>query len=345
MKTNYLNNSIYRLLAPIVVAILVYLLMLLIFDRLSEISNNFSPEELIFLVLVTAALFESYRFWLLKTEKLKQRTKGKLLKYAIIYSGSLVITVGLVYLLFALYFRYVIGITEFSAELTSFLIIFILVGILFHLFYLSIRFLDRQNTLLLEKEEMNRKNIEFELEVFKNKLNPDFLYESLESVISLIRKDNVDQAEQYIDHLALFYRRILGNRYSEVITLDEEKLKIDEYLKLRNYKYSDNFTIDWNVEKAEDIHVVPNMILQTIQLIEYSQQIDINTNLVIDIDQSDEYLLIKFLASERLTPLPRFKKLKEAIEKALGFYTNSQLKWQQFDDYTLISVPKIKLED
>ena len=50
MKTNYLNNNIYRLITPPCVAILVYLLMLLIFDRLAEISNNFSPEELIFLM-------------------------------------------------------------------------------------------------------------------------------------------------------------------------------------------------------------------------------------------------------------------------------------------------------
>ncbi|MCT4601669.1 MAG: histidine kinase [Marinifilum sp.] len=345
MKANYLNNNIYRLITPPCVAILVYLLMLLIFDRLAEISNNFSPEELIFLIVVTAILFESYRFWLIKTDKIKALEKSKLLKSSVVYTGSLLITIGIVYLFFAIYFRFVIGISEFSAELISFLIIFTLVGILFHLFYLSIRFLDRQNSLLLEKEEMNRKNIEFELEVFKNKLNPDFLYESLESVISLIRKDNVESAEKYIDHLALFYRRILGNRYSEIITLEEEKLKIDEYLKLRNYNYSDNLIVNWNLDELKNIHVVPNMILQTIQLIEYCQQVDINTKLEIQIDQSEDHLLFSFLSSERLTPLPKFKKMKEAIQKALSFYTDLQLNWKRVDNHIQMSIPKINIED
>jgi hypothetical protein len=345
MKANYLNNNIYRLLAPPIVAILVYLLMLLIFDRLSEISNNFSPEELIFLVFVTACLFESYRFWLIKTEKIRAFEKNKLLKYAVVYAGSFIITLGLVYFLFAVYFKLVIGLSEFSSELISFLIIFILVGILFHLFYLSIRFLDRQNSLLLEKEEMNRKSIEFELEVFKNKLNPDFLYESLESVISLIRKDDVDDAEQYIDHLALFYRRILGNRYSEIISLEEEKLKIDEYIKLRNYHYSDNLIVNWNLDEMKKVHVVPNMILQMVQLIEYSQQVDINTELKIDIKQNEDVLMFEFLSSERLTPLPKFKKLKEAIQKALSFYTNERMTWNCVDESISVSIPKINLED
>ncbi|MDQ2179160.1 histidine kinase [Marinifilum sp. D714] len=345
MKANYLNNNIYRLITPPCVAILVYLLMLLIFDRLAEISNNFSPEELIFLIAVTAILFESYRFWLLKTDKIRILNRNKLLKFSVIYTGSFFITIGLVYALFAVYFRFVIGISEFSSELVSFLIIFILVGILFHLFYLSIRFLDRQNSLLLEKEEMNRKNIEFELEVFKNKLNPDFLYESLESVISLIRKDKVEGAEEYIDHLALFYRRILGNRYSEIITLEEEKLKIEEYIKLRNYDYSDNLIVNWALDDINNIHVVPNMILQTIQLIEYSQQVDLNTKLEIFIEGSDDTILFKFLSSERLKPLPKFKNLKEAIQKTLSFYTDSQFEWQRVNDYIHVSIPKINIED
>ncbi|RKE04939.1 histidine kinase [Marinifilum flexuosum] len=345
MKTSYLNNNIYRLITPPCVAILVYLLMLLIFDRLTEISNNFSPEELIFLIAVTAILFESYRFWLLKTDKIPILNRNKLLKFSVIYTGSFLITAGLVYVLFAVYYRFVIGISEFSSELVSFLIIFILVGILFHLFYLSIRFLDRQNSLLLEKEELNRKNIEFELEVFKNKLNPDFLYESLESVISLIRRDQVEGAEEYIDHLALFYRRILGNRYSEIITLEEEKLKIDEYLRLRNYNYSDNLIVNWALDDIKNVHVVPNMILQTIQLIEYSQQVDLNTKLEISIKDSDDTILFRFLSSERLTPLPKFKNLKEAIQKTLAFYTDAQFLWERVDNYIQISIPKINIED
>ena len=346
MKTNFLNSPLYRILTPSLVSGLVYLLMLLVFDKLSEIDNNFSPEEFIFLMVVTFLLFESYRFWIKKTEKLKWFEGKGIIKTIVLYSGSLLITFAVVIACFSLYFVYIIGLSEFRTELTSFIIVFTLVGILFHLFYLSIQFLDRQNTLLLQKEEMNRKNIEFELEVFKNKLNPDFLYESFESVISLIRKNDVENAEKYIDHLALFYRRILGNRYSEIISLEEEKLKVKQYLKIRNYKYSNNFIVNWNLNSNEDeIHVVPNMILQTIQLIEYCQMIDSHTKLSVDIKKNESYIIFEFLSSEKLTPKPKVELLKESIQKAISFYSDLDMKWECTDNMTRIFVPTIKIED
>ena len=345
MKTNYLNHPLYRMIAPPLVAMFVYLLILLIFDRLSEITNNFSPEELIFLVIVTFVLFEAYRFWIQKAEKISYLKERLVLKSLILYTGSLVITISIVLVLFSLYFRFFVGLSDIGSEITSFLIVFTVVGILFHLFYLSIRFLDRQKTLLLEKEELNRKNIEFELEVFKHKINPDFLYQSLEGVISLIRKQEINNAETYIDQLAQFYRRILGNRYSELINLEEERQKVDQYLLIRNYKYSDNFIINWNVKNLlRDIHVVPNTILQTIQMIEYSQLVDLNTKLIIDVNENEEYIIFQFLSSERLTPLPKLKLQQETIKKAIGFYSDLELKWEQESEQTKIYIPKINFE-
>lgn len=346
MKANYLNHILYRIFAPPLVAVFVYLLILLIFDKLSEIGNNFSLEELVFLGIVTFSLFEVYRFWIQKTEKIVFLRERVLLKSVFLFLGSFMITIFLVFAFFSLYFIYFLGLSEFKAELTSFLIVFTLVGILYHLFYLSIRFLDQQNTLLLHKEEMNRKNIEFELEVFKNKLNPDFLFQSLESVISLIRKKEVDQAEKFIDHLALFYRRILGNRYSEIITLEEEIKKVDQYLLIRNNKYNNNFIINWNIESSvREINIVPNTILEVLQMIEYSQMVDLNTKLFVDVNEKDDYIVFRFLSSERLTPIPKLHFQKETLQKAIGFYSNKELIWDGNGEFTQIYLPKINLEE
>lgn len=346
MKTNYLNHILYRIFAPPLVAVFVYLLILLIFDKLSEIGNNFSPEELIFLGIVTFSLFEVYRFWIQKIEKIVFLRERVLLKSIFLFTGSFMITILLVFAFFSLYFIYFLGLSEFKAELTSFLIVFTLVGILYHLFYLSIRFLDQQKTLLLHKEEMNRKNIEFELEVFKNKLNPDFLFQSLESVISLIRKKEVDKAEKFIDHLALFYRRILGNRYSEIITIEEEIQKVDQYLLIRNNKYKNNFIVNWNIESpVREINIVPNTILQVLQMIEYSQMVDLNTKLLVDVNEKDDYIVFRFLSSERLTPVPKLHFQMETLKKAIGFYSNKELIWHRNGEFTQICIPKINLEE
>ena len=346
MKTNYLNHILYRIFAPPLVAVFVYLLILLIFDKLSEIGNNFSPEELVYLGIVTFSLFEAYRFWIQKIEKIVFLRERVFLKFFFLFTGSFLITILLVFAFFSLYFIYFLGLSEFKAELTSFLIVFTLVGILYHLFYLSIRFLDQQKTLLLHKEEINRKNIEFELEVFKNKLNPDFLFQSLESVISLIRKKEVDQAEKFIDNLALFYRRILGNRYSEIITLEEEIQKVNQYILIRNNKYKNNFIVNWNIESSvREINIVPNTILQVLQMIEYSQMLDLNTKLLVDVNEKDDYIVFRFLSSERLTPVPKLHFQKETLKKAIGFYSNKEFVWDRNGEFTQICIPKINLEE
>ncbi|WP_321316799.1 histidine kinase [Labilibaculum sp.] len=346
MKTNYLNHLLYRICAPPLVAVFVYLLILLIFDRLSEIGNNFSPEELLFLGIVTFALFEVYRFWIYQTEKIGYLKERVLLKSLFLFIGSFILTIVLVFAFFSLYFIYFLGLSEFRAELISFLIVFTLVGILYHLFYTSIRFLDQQKVLLLEKEEMNRKNIEFELQVFKNKINPDFLYQSLESVIGLIRKKEVDQAEKFIDDLALFYRRILGNRYSEIVSIEEEIQKVNQYLLIRNNKYNNNFIVNWNIASSlKEIYVVPNTILQVLQMIEYYQMVDLNIKLAVDVSENEDYIVFHFLSSERLTPVPKLNFQMKTLKKAIGFYSNKELVWDRGVEFTKIFIPKIDLED
>lgn len=346
MKTKYLNQTLYRIFAPLVAGLFVYMLILLVSDRLSEIINNFQPDELVFLILVNYILFETYRIWISSIEKSNLFIKTPWLKTSLLFLGSFVITIVEVTTCIWLYFTYYIGMSSFSSYLVTFLIVFTLVGILFHLFYISITFLDKQNALLLQKEEVNRKNIQYELEVFRNKINPDFLYNSLEGIISLIRKENVDQAEKHIDYLALFYRRILGNRYSEVISLEDEIKKIEHYLEIQNYLYSGNLSIDWQLTTdAKEITIVPNTVLQAIHLIEQTQLVNINTKLNISVEDDQAYICFKYKSSARLKREVKPKALLDNINHSISFYSNFKASCTENDTMSMVKIPKVELEN
>lgn len=345
MKTKYLNQTLYRIFAPLVAGLFVYMLILLVFDRLSEIINNFQPDELVFLILVNYILFETYRIWIYSIEKSKHFIKTPWIKTGFMFLGSFVITITEVSACVWLYFNYYIGMSSIGSYLISFLIVFILVGILFHLFYISITFLDKQNTLLLRKEEVNRKNIKYELEVFRNKINPDFLYNSLEGIISLIRKDHIDQAEKHIDYLALFYRRILGNRYSEIISLEDEIKKIEHYSEIQNYLYSGNLSIDWQLATdAKEIMIVPNTVLQAINLIEQTQLVNSNTKLNISVEDDKEYICFKYKSSARLKREIKPKVLLDSINHSISFYSNFKASCSEKDNISVVKIPKVELE-
>jgi len=346
MKTKYLNQSLYRIFAPLVAGMFVYILILLVFDRLSEITNNFRPDELVFLILVNYILFESYRRWINFFENAEAPEMHSFFKTSLLFLGSFIITIAEVSACFWLYFNYYVGISSFGSELISFLIVFVLVGILFHLFYISIKLLDKQNTLLLQKEELNRKNIKYELEVFRNKINPDFLYNSLEGIISLIRKDHISQAEKHIDYLALFYRRILGNRYSEIISLDEEIKKIEHYLEIQNYSYANNLKIEWHLKQnAHAIMVVPNSILHSLNLIEQTQLINSNTELNITIEEEKEYICFRYQSSPRLKREFDPKVILNNINHSISYYSNLEAVCIENSVMSTIKIPIIELEN
>lgn len=346
MRTKYQNQTLYRIFAPVVAGMFVYMLLLLVFDRLSEIVNNFQPDELVFLIAVNYILFESYRVWINAFEKSKYFNATPWIRMNLLFLGSFIVTIAVVPTCLWLYFNYYIGMSSFGSQLISLLIVYFLVGILFHLFYLSISFLDKQNTLLLQKEEVNRKNIQYELEVFRNKINPDFLYNSLEGIISLIRKEHIAQSEKHIDYLALFYRRILGNRYSEIISLDDEINKIEHYLEIQNYLYTGNLKINWQLKQdAKQIMIVPNTILQGINLIEQTQLVNSNTELNIIIQEEKEYICFKYKSSARLKQDVNPNVLLSSINHSVSFYSNLKASYLDDNKVSMLKIPKIEIEN
>lgn len=344
MKVKFLNNPLHRILTPIVVAILVYLLVLLIFDRLSELLENFSPEEFLFLTLLSYLLFESYRLWFMISDNIFKRLRNWA-GYSLQIAGTIIINTIIVWLSFMAYYTFYLKISQLANAPIVFLIIFSTVGILFYLFYLSIQFLDKKNKLLLEKQEINRKNIEYELSVFRNRINPQFLYQSLENVITLIRKKDPEYAEQQIDHLAMFYRSILGNRYTEVIGIDQEKEKINHYLKLRDFTYASSICVEWELPSDISLKVVPNTLLQALQLLENSQMIDTHNKLNIKITIEGKYIKLCYNHNPRIHPSQNPIKQLQTLQKNLNFYSDMPVKWEKSTPIASLSIPMIEIQE
>jgi LytS/YehU family sensor histidine kinase len=120
--------------------------------------------------------------------------------------------------------------------MVGFTIIYSFSALLYNLLYYSNDYLQRENTLKLTAEKQQREVLEMEMAEFKNDINPDLLYESLENVISLMAKKN-DQAEEYIDYLASAYRYVLTNRQRELISLRSEIEAARNIIRLLNEKY------------------------------------------------------------------------------------------------------------
>ncbi|HEY6308171.1 MAG TPA: histidine kinase [Candidatus Angelobacter sp.] len=113
----------------------------------------------------------------------------------------------------------------------------------------------------MKLEDQERLLLEARLDALQSQINPHFLFNTLNSISSLVRFDP-DRARELIVKLSKLLRRLLG-KHDEFVPLREEMEFVDDYLdievvrfgrdKLRVYKHLDPDTLDI---------VVPSMLLQ-----------------------------------------------------------------------------------
>ena len=113
----------------------------------------------------------------------------------------------------------------------------------------------------MKLEEQEKLLLEARLDALQSQINPHFLFNTLNSISSLVRFDP-DKARDLIVKLSKILRRLLG-KHDEFVQLREEVEFIDDYLdievarfgreKLRVYKHLDPETLDI---------VIPSMLLQ-----------------------------------------------------------------------------------
>ena len=113
----------------------------------------------------------------------------------------------------------------------------------------------------MKLEEQEKLLLEARLDALQSQINPHFLFNTLNSISSLVRFDP-DRARELIVKLSKILRRLL-NKHDEFVPLREEVEFVDDYLdievvrfgrdKLRVYKHLDPETLDI---------VIPSMLLQ-----------------------------------------------------------------------------------
>lgn len=87
-----------------------------------------------------------------------------------------------------------------------------------------------------------------ELKLIQAQVNPHFLFNSLNTIISIIRKD-ADRARELLIHLSNFFRKNL-KRNGDFSTLEEELDHVNSYLKIEKARFEDRLTVEMEIDPA-----------------------------------------------------------------------------------------------
>ncbi|GHS96394.1 histidine kinase [Bacteroidia bacterium] len=129
------------------------------------------------------------------------------------------------------------------------------------LFYLGI---DWYNTKQRQKE-LEKQNLQSELALLKNQINPHFLFNTLNNIDSLI-KTNPNHASQSLIELSDMMRYMLYETKPERVPLQKELEYIENYMKLQKLQYGNTQLVEYSVSgNPDEIQVAPMLFIPFIE--------------------------------------------------------------------------------
>lgn len=189
---------------------------------------------------------------------------------------------------------------------------------------------------------LEKDNIEAKYETLKTQINPHFLFNSLNSLTSLV--DDNEQAVSYIQNLSEFLRYILKSRDRELVLVREEIKIAEQYLNLQKTRFNESLKVNLDVPEKTYHYSLPPLVIQ--MLIENC----IKHNVV----SKDKPLTIKIFTENKLIVVENNLQKKNAkdstghglnnIKERLKFFTTREIIISETSSTFAVKVPLLEVE-
>ena len=207
---------------------------------------------------------------------------------------------------------------------------------------LVIFFLKRWRNSLSDVERFKKESLEFRHEMLKTQVNPHFLFNSLNTLSSLVYEDQ-DAAYNFIRKLSGVYRNVLEHRNKGLVTIKEELQAINSYVDLIRFRFGEKLDLTMDLPEKIENHQVPPLILQL--LIENAIKHNVVSTkypLKIEVTYLKKRIVIR--NTLRLKTSKGYSS-KIGLDNIISHYdivTNEKVVIKQSDDYFTVTIPLLE---
>jgi len=159
--------------------------------------------------------------------------------------------------------------------------------------YEGIYYFNRSRIIEIERNKLEKITAEQKLSTLKNQVNPHFLFNSLNTLMTMI-PDEPDTAVEFVQELSKSYRNILEVRNEKLITIRQELKSLDSYIYLLKTRFQGKIHIYNSIEDKVKDHFILPVSLQI--LIENSVKHNITSTtkpLKIELSNDEQYIIVK----------------------------------------------------
>lgn len=125
----------------------------------------------------------------------------------------------------------------------------------------SIAYYERWEKATDETEALRKENLQTQLDSLKAQVNPHFLFNSLNTLCSLISEDP-PKAEKFLLKLSKVYRYLLVSSEENLATLSTEMQFIQSYFHLLKTRYGESVTLTIRIDEQHLACKLPSLTLQ-----------------------------------------------------------------------------------
>lgn len=211
-------------------------------------------------------------------------------------------------------------------------------------FYEAMYFFDLWKIELVENEKLKTENTKAQLDVLKNQVNPHFLFNSFNTLVSIIPEEP-EIAVKFTTELSHFYRYILAYKDKELIPLDQELECIDSYIYLLKIRFQDNLIMDKKLDHTYPDHYIVPLSLQI--LVENAIKHNI-------ISQSKPLIISIFMENDHICIKNNYQAKKETtsthtglnnIQNRYQLLVKKEIKIQKSKESFKVCLPLIKAQN
>ncbi len=198
---------------------------------------------------------------------------------------------------------------------------------------------------LIKNEELQRKNTQAQLESLKNQVNPHFLFNSLNTLISVI-PENTETAVKFAERLADVYRYVLEIKDKELITIKEEMEYIEAFQYLLSIRFGDHIQFKFeNLDSFADKYIVPLSIQMLIENAIKHNVISQSRPLTISITAEADELIVCNNLQEKTKNVKSTGVGIKNIEKRYQLLAGKKIIIEKTDDIFCVKLPIMTVKE
>lgn len=184
---------------------------------------------------------------------------------------------------------------------------------------------------------LEKDNIQANYETLKTQINPHFLFNSLNSLTSLV--DDNPGAVGYIQHLSEFLRYMLNSRNRDLAYLGEELTILKHYISLQQHRFLDNLQVELRIPEKYHLYALPPLALQ--MLVENCIKHNVISSeapLMITIYAENDYITVSNNI-QRKTGVDSTGQGLTNIRERYRYFTQQKVRIEESDQSFSVSMP------